>query len=80
MSSSSSSNLDAQKNVPFSKRAVKSAPTIIKDKDAVRERRRDLFMKKVASNRQDKKWESRGEQVSYFSEKNNSYPSQRVGR
>ena len=43
-------------------RAYKTNP-MIQTRDAVTKRRRDLFFRRVQNNREDKKWESRGEQV-----------------
>jgi hypothetical protein len=44
---------------------AKPNPLMRKDNDQ-REKRRDLFMKKVQSGRADKRWEGRSEQVRYF--------------
>jgi hypothetical protein len=43
-------------------RAYKANP-IVQTRDAATKRRRDMFFKRVQNNREDKKWESRGEQV-----------------
>ena len=43
-------------------RAFKANP-VIQTRDATTKRRRDMFFKRVQNNRDDKKWESRGEQV-----------------
>lgn len=48
---------------PFSKRAVRKAPTPIPD--ALREKRRGMFLRKVEESRQDRRFESRGEDVRY---------------
>jgi hypothetical protein len=45
-------------------RAYKANP-IVQTRDAATRRRRDMFFKRVQNNREDRKWESRGEQVSY---------------
>jgi hypothetical protein len=50
------------KDVPFSKRAIKANP-IVQSRDAVKERRRDMFFKKVQQDRDDRRWANRGEQV-----------------
>ncbi|KAG9613933.1 hypothetical protein KCV04_g16676, partial [Aureobasidium melanogenum] len=46
-----------QSHVPFSSRPVKAAP--IPRSDALRERRRDMFLRKVRQSRDDNKWDSR---------------------
>ncbi|KAG9520173.1 hypothetical protein KCU93_g7758, partial [Aureobasidium melanogenum] len=46
-----------QLHVPFSSRPVKAAP--IPRSDALRERRRDMFLRKVRQSRDDNKWDSR---------------------
>lgn len=43
-------------------RAFKANP-MLQTRDAATKRRRDMFFKRVQNNREDKKWESRGEQV-----------------
>ena len=43
-------------------RAFKANP-VMQTRDATTKRRRDMFFKRVQNNRDDKKWESRGEQV-----------------
>ena len=43
-------------------RAFKSNPVMV-TRDAAAQRRRDMFFKRVQNNRNDKQWESRGEQV-----------------
>jgi hypothetical protein len=62
---SSSDATRTRKNAPpaFSLRGgAKPNPLMRKDTDQ-RERRRDLFMKKVQTGREDKRWEGRSEQV-----------------
>ncbi|KAG9691027.1 hypothetical protein KCU95_g8072, partial [Aureobasidium melanogenum] len=49
--------LNQQSHVPFSSRPVKAAP--IPRSDALRERRRDMFLRKVRQSRDDNKWDSR---------------------
>ncbi|THX75218.1 hypothetical protein D6D04_07515 [Aureobasidium pullulans] len=44
-------------HVPFSSRPVKTAP--VPRSDALRERRRDMFLRKVRQSRDDNKWDSR---------------------
>lgn len=51
-----------EKQIPQSQRAHKPNP-ILQTRDAATKRRRDMFFKRVQNNREDKKWESRGEQV-----------------
>ncbi|CAD0096908.1 unnamed protein product [Aureobasidium vineae] len=46
-----------QSHVPFSSRPVKAAP--IPRSDALRERRRDMFLRKVRQARDENKWDSR---------------------
>ncbi|KAI5254394.1 hypothetical protein E4T42_02359 [Aureobasidium subglaciale] len=46
-----------QSHTPFSSRPVKAAP--IPRSDALRERRRDMFLRKVRQSRDDNKWDSR---------------------
>ncbi|KAH0365204.1 hypothetical protein KCU65_g6256, partial [Aureobasidium melanogenum] len=46
-----------QSHVPFSSRPVKTAP--VPRSDALRERRRDMFLRKVRQSRDDNKWDSR---------------------
>jgi hypothetical protein len=58
----SNSNVKDVKDVAFSKRPVKKAPS--PNPDELKERRRKLFLKKVQDGRDDKRWESRGEDVS----------------
>jgi hypothetical protein len=53
---------EVKKELPFSKRAIKSNP-IIQSRDAVKERRRNLFLRKVQDDRDDRRWASRGDQV-----------------
>lgn len=50
-----------QSHVPFSSRPVKTAP--IPRSDALRERRRDMFLRKVRQSRDDNKWDSRIDDV-----------------
>lgn len=47
---------------PETQRVYKANP-IVQTRDAATKRRRDMFFKRVQNNREDKKWESRGEQV-----------------
>ncbi|KAF2840784.1 hypothetical protein M501DRAFT_1001822 [Patellaria atrata CBS 101060] len=56
---------DAKKssiNVPFSKRPIKANP-IMHTRDEMRERRRDLFLKRVQQDREEKRLEQRGDRV-----------------
>lgn len=52
-----------QSHVPFSSRPVKAAP--IPRSDALRERRRDMFLRKVRQSRDDNKWDSRIDDVCF---------------
>ncbi|KAF2184266.1 hypothetical protein K469DRAFT_688753 [Zopfia rhizophila CBS 207.26] len=47
---------------PMSKRAYKPNP-VVQSRDAVKERRRDMFFKRVQKDRDDRRWEARGEQI-----------------
>lgn len=53
----------AKTSVPFSQRAVKRAP--IPRADELKERRRSLFLKKVQEGREERRFEGRGEDVSF---------------
>jgi hypothetical protein len=55
-----------QSHVPFSSRPVKSAP--VPRSDALRERRRDMFLRKVRQARDENKWDSRIDDVRHFFE------------
>ena len=50
------------KQTPQPQRAYKPNPAL-QTRDAATKRRRDLFFKRVQNSREEKKWESRGEQV-----------------
>jgi hypothetical protein len=50
--------------LPYSKRAIKRAPTV--SQDALTERRRGMFLRKVREGREDKRFERHGEDVSIF--------------
>ncbi|KAL5120588.1 hypothetical protein ACEQ8H_001607 [Pleosporales sp. CAS-2024a] len=50
------------KTSPTPSRAYKSNP-VMQTRDAASKRRRDMFFKRVQSDREDKKWEARGEQI-----------------
>jgi hypothetical protein len=52
-----------QPDVPFSSRPVKSAP--VPRSDALRERRRDMFLRKVRQARDENKWDSRIDDVRF---------------
>lgn len=56
--------------VPYSKRAIKRAPAV--SQDALKERRRGMFLKKVREGREDKRFEKHGEDVSWLSPRVNS--------
>jgi hypothetical protein len=47
--------------LPYAKRAIKKAPTV--SQDALKERRRGMFLKKVREGREDKRFERHGEDV-----------------
>ncbi|KAF2759733.1 hypothetical protein EJ05DRAFT_509445 [Pseudovirgaria hyperparasitica] len=53
---------DAKQQVPYSKRSIKQAP-INRGREEVRDKRRDLFLKKVKEGREDRNWEAKGEQI-----------------
>ncbi|TKA65502.1 hypothetical protein B0A49_05716 [Cryomyces minteri] len=48
--------------VAFSKRPIRANPAL-QSRDVVKERRRDLFLKKVQQGRDNRKWEARGDQM-----------------
>ena len=48
--------------VLYAKRAIKRAPVV--SQDALKERRRGMFLKKVREGREDKRFEKHGEDVS----------------
>jgi hypothetical protein len=48
--------------LPYSKRAIKRAPAV--SQDALTERRRGMFLKKVREGREDRRFERHGEDVS----------------
>lgn len=50
--------------VPYAKRAIKRAPVV--SQDALKERRRGMFLKKVREGREDKRFEKHGEDVSIY--------------
>ena len=60
--SSFSFSAPAQQPLPYSKRAIKRAPTV--SQDALTERRRGMFLRKVREGREDKRFERHGEDVS----------------
>jgi hypothetical protein len=47
--------------LPYAKRAIKKAPVV--SQDALKERRRGMFLKKVREGREDKRFERHGEDV-----------------
>ncbi len=49
------------KSVPFSKRAVRKAPS--PRQDDLKERRRSMFLRKITDGREERRFESRGEDV-----------------
>ncbi|KAI4960011.1 hypothetical protein J4E86_001630 [Alternaria arbusti] len=51
-----------KENSAMPQRAFKANP-VMQTRDATTKRRRDMFFKRVQNNRDDKKWESRGEQI-----------------
>lgn len=55
------SSTSAKDNIPYSKRAVKKAPS--PKQDELKERRRSMFLKKVRDEREEKRFEARGEDV-----------------
>ncbi|KZM25467.1 hypothetical protein ST47_g3396 [Ascochyta rabiei] len=52
----------SEKSFSQSPRAYKAIPAL-QTRDTATKRRRDMFFKRVQNNRQDKRWESRGEQI-----------------
>lgn len=59
------SHSDTKKPIPYSRRAIKAVP-IPQGRSATQERRRDLFLKKVQQDRDEKRWEARGDQVKRY--------------
>lgn len=53
---------DAKPDAPFSRRPVRANPAM-QSRDAAKEKRRDMFLKRVQQDREDRRWEVRGEQV-----------------
>ena len=51
-----------QSQVPYSQRAIKRAPAV--SQDALKERRRGMFLRKVREGREESRWGRRGEDVS----------------
>lgn len=51
-----------EKKTPIAQRAHKPNP-LVQTRDAATKRRREMFFKRVHNSREDKKWETRGEQV-----------------
>ncbi|KAH6639688.1 hypothetical protein C7974DRAFT_136937 [Boeremia exigua] len=52
----------SEKETTQSQRVYKANP-VMQTRDAATKRRRDMFFKRVQNNREEKKWESRGEQL-----------------
>ena len=54
--------------MPFSQRKIKTDPgaTLLRSRDALAEKRRQIFIRKVAEKRGNKRWEVRSEDVSLF--------------
>lgn len=65
MSDGQSQQSKPPEHVPYSKRAIKRAPAV--SQDALKERRRGMFLKKVREGREDKRFERHGEDVSVLS-------------
>lgn len=59
--SSLTSNSSAKNNVPFSQRPIKRAPA--PKQDELKDRRRNAFLRKVQNNRENKRYEARGEDI-----------------
>ncbi|KAJ4294530.1 hypothetical protein N0V90_008221 [Kalmusia sp. IMI 367209] len=51
-----------EKKIPVPQRAFKPNPAV-QTRDAATKRRRDMFFKRVQKDRDDKKWDARGEQI-----------------
>ncbi|GAB7348141.1 hypothetical protein MBLNU459_g6157t1 [Dothideomycetes sp. NU459] len=62
MTSQLSSDTRHSPQTPFSSRPIKPVPTAQKP-DALRERRRDIFLKKIKQTRDDSRWEARTEDM-----------------
>jgi hypothetical protein len=66
MSSPTANASGSENETPFAKRDIKSNPVMKKARltpDEARERRREMFMKKVERGREEKQWKGRSEQV-----------------
>lgn len=50
------------KDIPFSKRTIRPNP-IVQSRDVVKDRRRDIFFKKIQQDREDQRWASRSDQI-----------------
>lgn len=55
-----------QKQSEYSKREIKPTPFSNRNRDQQRERRRDMFLKRVEQTRDDKRWEGRSEHVCFI--------------
>lgn len=59
------SSITEEKKVAMPQRAFKPNP-VVQTRDAATKRRRDMFFKRVQKDRDEKKWDARGEQVCIF--------------
>jgi hypothetical protein len=62
MSGSENDSTDS-KSSKYAQRQIKPTPFSGRTRDEHRERRRDLFLKRVDQTRDDKRWEGRSEEV-----------------
>lgn len=72
MTSQQPSDTRRSQQTPFSARPIKPVPTTQRP-DALRERRRDIFLKKIKQTRDDSRWESRTEDVCLSSLQSHQY-------
>lgn len=56
----------SQENKPTVPQRTHKPNPIVQTRDAATKRRRDMFFRRVQKNRDDKRWEARGEQVCIF--------------
>jgi hypothetical protein len=63
MSGSENESTKPSKISTYAQRQIKPTPFSSRNRDEQRERRRDLFLKRVEQTRDDKKWEGRSEEI-----------------
>lgn len=63
MTGSENQESKAQTFIPYSQRAVRANPFANRNADEQRERRRNMFLRRVEQAREDKRWQGRTDQV-----------------